>query len=347
MKLGDYKLVQVGNHSEFTTAESHRRFQEYLGAGGNVMIHGGDSFAVIVEYLPSLENPRYIWQRGHVWTHLSDQPSDFKGPMLLPSDAPANAPIVAPTAGKAIDYMNAFHTTVGYWIPGSKAVVANTSHPVVKGLNLDLGQEVPGPWGSEVDFAYEPQAWDILVRSDRAAPEDREFGIDAYDPTPLHRIAMASHKNLGLMMVCGENYPNIMANPGSTLFRELYRRSVRYLMDRGGNWRSRPDQVPAPQRDKTLIALPEPTEIRAVQYELPQFVNFDKQGWHLKAAPYAHYRVEASLDGQTWTTIADRSHGPWRGPQTDLFAPAKVRYLRFDGQFSNGEPFAVRNVSAR
>jgi len=27
---------------------------------------------VMVEYLPSLEEPRYIWQRGHIWTHLSD-----------------------------------------------------------------------------------------------------------------------------------------------------------------------------------------------------------------------------------------------------------------------------------
>ena len=88
VKLDDYKLVLVGNHCEFTTAESYRRFTEYMGRGGAVMIHGGDSFAVLVEYLPSLEQPRYLWQRGHMWAHLSDQPSKFRAPVLLPSDTP-------------------------------------------------------------------------------------------------------------------------------------------------------------------------------------------------------------------------------------------------------------------
>src|SRR5574341_2326277 len=88
-----------------------------------------------------------------------------------------------------------FHTTVGYWIPGSKAVISNTTHPIVRGLNLKLGDQVPVRWGGEVDFPYEPQAWDILIRSDRAEPEGREFGIDAHDPTPLHRVGLAVHKN--------------------------------------------------------------------------------------------------------------------------------------------------------
>jgi hypothetical protein len=72
VRLENYRLVLIGNHGEFTTQESYRRFAEYLGRGGGVLIHGGDSFAVMVEYLPSLEEPRYIWQRGHIWTHLSD-----------------------------------------------------------------------------------------------------------------------------------------------------------------------------------------------------------------------------------------------------------------------------------
>jgi hypothetical protein len=92
---------------------------------------------------------------------------------LLPADARADTPIVNPTPGDAVDYLNVFHTSVGYWIPGSKALIANTAHPIVRGLNLPLGEVVPGPWGGEVDFAYEPGAWDILIRSDRAAPEDR------------------------------------------------------------------------------------------------------------------------------------------------------------------------------
>ena len=37
------------------------RFREYLAKGGAVMIHGGDTFAVIVDYLPDPDEPRYIW----------------------------------------------------------------------------------------------------------------------------------------------------------------------------------------------------------------------------------------------------------------------------------------------
>ncbi|MCU1272665.1 MAG: hypothetical protein JWO48_96, partial [Bryobacterales bacterium] len=38
--------------------------------------------------------------------------------------------------------------------------------------------------------------------------------------------------------------------------------------------------------------------------------------------------------------------GPWRGMKTDFFSPMEVRYLRFNGMFSSGEPFRVRNVQA-
>jgi hypothetical protein len=80
-------------------------------------------------------------------------------------------------------------------------VIANSAHPILRGLDLKPGDEVPGPWGGEVDIAYEPAAWDILIRSDRAAPEGREFGIDADDPTPFHRIGLAVHRNERLAML--------------------------------------------------------------------------------------------------------------------------------------------------
>ena len=56
--------------------------------------------------------------------------------------------------------------------------------------------------------------------------------------------------------------------------------------------------------------------------------------------------IEGSLDGEHWFQLADRRHGPWRGAKTDRFAPVELRYLRFDGTFSNGTPFRVRNVEA-
>jgi hypothetical protein len=332
VRLEDYRLVLIGNHSEFTTKESFRRFQDYLGHGGGVLIHGGDSFAAIVEYLPNLAEPRYIWQRGHVWAHLGDQPSDFQSPTIL-----------NPAAGSAIDYLNLFHTTVGYWIPGSKAIIANPAHRILSGLNLKAGDEVPGPWGGEVDYAYEPEAWDILVRSDRAAPEEREFGIDANDPTPIHRIGIAVHKNERLGMICGENFPNILAGPDNTLFRELYRRTLHNLLIRAepGN---RENVIPASQRNSTLITLDAPARIDTLRYELPAFIDYNNPQWHLKPASYAHYVVEGSFDGKHWILLADRRHGPWRGVKTDVFPAVELRYLRFDGTFSTGESFQVKNV---
>jgi hypothetical protein len=346
VRLADYKLVLIGNHCEFTTQESYRRFAEYLGNGGAVFIHGGDSFAVMVEYLPSAAEPRYLWQRGHIWIHWSDQPSDFRGPFLLSPNAPPNAPILNPTPGDAVDYLNLFHTSVGYWIPGSKAVIANTVHPVVRGLNLKLGDEVPGPWGGEVDYAYEPQAWDILIRSDRAAPEEREFGVDADDPNPQHRIGLAVHKNDRLAMICGENFPNILQGPQYTLFRELYRSTLHYLLD--GAKTIGGDVIPAPpqQRDSNVFEWDRPVRIGALRYELPEFIDFQDPDWHRKSAPYAHYVIEGSADGEHWSLVADRRHGPWRGVKTDIFSPVDLRYLRFDGSFSTGEPFHVRNVQA-
>ncbi len=346
VRLEDYRLVLIGNHSEFTTRESFRRFDEYLGRGGAVFIHGGDSFAVIVDYLPSLDEPRYLWQRGHVWIHLSDQASNFASPILLPKDAPPDAPILDPTPGQAIDYLNVFHTSVAYWIPGSKAVLANTTHPVTRGLNLKLGDEVAGPWGGEVDIPYEPQAWDILIRSAQAAPDEREFGVDAYDPTPFHRVGLAVHRNQRLAMVCGENYPNILRDPGNKLFRELYRRTLHYLLDNARPLDGEPNLAPAAQRDSAVIAWNAPVRLAALRYDLPAFIDYRDPRWHLKAAPYAHYVIQGSPDGQRWTTLVDRRHGPWRGTKTDFFAAAEVKYLRFDGTFSNGEPFRVRNVEA-
>ncbi|MCW5976919.1 MAG: discoidin domain-containing protein [Bryobacteraceae bacterium] len=346
VRLDDYNLVLIGNHCEFTTSESYRRFLAYLGRGGGVLIHGGDSFAVMVDYLPALDKPRYIWQRGHIWAHLGDQPSDFRPPVMLPPDAPPDAPILNPRRGDAIDYLNPFHTSVGYWIPDSKAVVSNTEHPVVRGLGLKLGDEVSGPWGGEVDILYEPRAWDVLIRSDKAAPEGREFGIDAYDPTPFHRVGLAVHKNLRLGVASGENYPNILVDPANTRYRELYRRTVRYLLDGARALEGQDRAISGRESGSNAVDLERAAIIGALRYELPEFVRYDEPGWWLKPAPFARYVVEGSADGQNWFPLADRRRGPWRGAQTDIFPPVEIRYVRFDGTSSNGEPFVVRNARA-
>lgn len=79
--------------------------------------------------------------------------------------------------------------------------------------------------------------------------------------------------------------------------------------------------------NKKLINLIEPPSRLGVRRELPaeperqpepalpEFVDFSNPDWHRGAEPYAHYVIEGSIDGLHWTTLVDRRHGPWRGPQ--------------------------------
>jgi len=327
--LSDYRLVLVGSHAEFTTAETYFRFRDYLAHGGAVMIHGGDSFAVMVEYLPSLRDRRYIWQKDHIWCHLTDQPDSFTPPQLLP-----------PTAGDAIDYLNVFHVTVGYWPEGSRAVVSNVDHAVMRGLGLKLGDPVPGVWAGEADMTYEPQAWDILVRSEKAVTEANESGLERVTQPAFHHTALAIHKNLRLALISSESFTRRLTDPDSALFRELYVRTFHYLLDSAIDL-SHPVEAVQQGTEFTLNA---PVTLAAIQYELPDLINYTDPLWFRKPAPYAHYVVEGSPDGANWTLLADRTHGPWRGLQTDFFPPVKLQKLRLRGTLSNHEPLSVKNV---
>jgi hypothetical protein len=342
VRLDDYRLVLVGSHAEFTTFPCFRYFRDHLACGGAVMIHGGDSFAVMVEYLPSWEKARYLWQREHVWMHLTYSDDNFLPPRLLAADAPADAPIVHPDAGGAVDYLNVFHASVTYWPGSGRAVISNVDHPIVRGLGLKLGDPVPGRWAGEADMVYEPAAWDILIRSVEATTEPGENFLERVKQPPFHRTGLSVHKNLRLAVISGENFTGILDDPADTLFRTLYARTVRYLLDRGPV----PEDSQALQLagDGTEFALPAPATIRAIRYELPEFIDFSDATWWRKPWPYAHYVVEGSEDGRTWTVLADRRHGPWRGLQTDLFAPVRLARVRLSGTFANGETFRVQNV---
>ncbi len=341
VRLDDYRLVLVGSHAEFTTVPCFSRFSEYLARGGAVMIHGGDSFAVMVEYLPSLEEPRYIWQRDHVWMHLTYQDDNFVPPQLLPPDAAPSSP-VAPQAGGAVDYLNVFHVSVAHWPSSGKAVISNSEHPIVRGLGLKLGDPVPGRWAGEADMIYEPAAWDILVRSPDAETEPGEDFQERVKQQAFHRPGLSIHKNLRLAVVSGENFTDILDDPADSLFRTLYRRTVEYL--RNGTRLEGDGEPASATADAAEFALVAPTAIRALRYRLPPFIDFSDPLWFRKPAPYAHYVVEGSADGKTWSVLADRTHEPWRGLQTDFFPPAHVLRLRLRGSFSNGQPFRVEDV---
>jgi hypothetical protein len=342
VRLDDYRLVLVGSHAEFTTMTGFLHFRDYLAHGGAVMIHGGDSFAVIVEYLPAGEEPRYIWQRDHVWMHLTYSDDMFLPPQLLPAGAPADTPITAPEAGGAVDYLNVFHVSVAHWPSSGRAVVSNVDHPVMRGLGLKLGDPVPGRWAGEADMIYEPAAWDVLVRSVEATTEPGEDFQERVTQPPFHRAGLSMHKNLRLAVISGENFTGILADPANTLFRSLYARTVHFLLDTApvdgeGEHAVRED-------DRSQFVLPEGAGIRAIRYRLPEFIDFADPLWFRKPAPYAHYVVEGSADGKIWSLLADRTHGPWRGLQTDRFPPVPISRVRLRGTFSNGQPFRVEDV---
>ena len=342
VRLDDYRLVLVGSHAEFTTMATFLHFRDYLARGGAVMIHGGDSFAVIVNYLPSEEEPRYIWQRDHVLMHLTYSDDNFLPPQLLPAGAPATAPITAPEAGRAADYLNVFHVSVAHWPGSGRAVVSNVDHPVTRGLGLKLGDPVPGRWAGEADMIYEPAAWDILVRSVEATTEPGEDFQERVKQPAFHRAGLSLHKNLRLAVISGENFTGILADPANTLFRSLYARTVQYLLDTAPL--EGEGELAAPGEDRSQFVLPESATFRAIRYRLPEFIDLADPLWFRKPAPYAHYIVEGSADGKNWSLLADRTHGPWRGLQTDRFPPALLSRVRLRGTFSNGQPFRVEEL---
>jgi hypothetical protein len=314
--------------------------------GGAVMIHGGDSFAVMVQYLPNLNDRRYIWQKDHIWCHLTDQPDSFIPPQLLPTSAPATAPITSPTAGNAIDYLNVFHVTVGYWPKGSRAVISNIDHPVTRGLGLKLGDPVPGMWAGEADMTYEPAAWDILIRSEKAVTEANESGLDRVTQPAFHHTALAIHRNLRLAVVSSESFTHRLVDPESTLFRELYVRTLHYLLDSAIDLRGGQSAEPMPVGGGVELSWERPVKLAAIRYDLPDLVDYKDPLWFRKPAPYAHYVIEGSSDGVTWTVLADRTHGPWRGRQTDFLPPIGVRTIRMRGSIIGGQSFSVTNVRA-
>jgi hypothetical protein len=342
VRLDDYRLVLLGSHAEFTTLPCFLHFRSYLAGGGAVMVHGGDSFAVIVEYLPNLDEPRYIWQREHVWIHLTYTSDNFHPPRLLPPDAPADAPITQPDPGGAVDYLNVFHVSVTHWPDSGRAVVSNVDHPIVRGLGLHLGDPVPGRWAGEADMIYEPAAWDVLVRSVEATTEPAENFLERVKQPAFHRAGLSVHKNLRLAVISGENFTGILDDPANTLFRSLYARTLRYLLDSAPP----PDDGESvqPSGDGTQFVLAAPMTIRAIRYEVPELIDFSDPLWFRKPCPYAHYAVEGSEDGDTWKLLADRRHGPWRGLQTDTFAPMRLSRLRVSGTMSNGETLRINNL---
>jgi hypothetical protein len=187
-------------------------------------------------------------------------------------------------------------------------------------------------------MAYEPRAWNILVRSERAVTEANESGLERVTQPAFHHTALMLHKNLRLAVVSSESFTKRLVDPQSVLFRELYTRTLHYLLDDAG------DLQHGEAETGLEVTWDIPATLTAIQYELPDLIDYRDPPWFRKPAPYAHYVVEGSSDGVNWSVLADRTHGPWRGPQTDFLPPMKLRKIRLRGALSNGEPLKVTNM---
>jgi hypothetical protein len=101
---------------------------------------------------------------------------------------------------------------------------------------------------------------------------------------------------------------------------------------------------PNPVKEGVEFAWSAPVTLTAIQYELPDLIDYNDPLWFRKPAPYAHYIVEGSSDDMNWAVLTDRTHGPWRGVQTDLLASMKLRKIRLRGTLSNGESLSMKNL---
>jgi hypothetical protein len=153
------------------------------------------------------------------------------------------------------------------------------------------------------------------------------------------------HKNLRLAEVSGEGFTNVLADPGAEVFRTIYARTLHYLLDAALRL-DHPESVEVADGDAGPgFSWPAPVKLAAIQYSLPEFVDDRDPLWFRKPAPYAHYVVEGSSDGHAWIVLADRTHGPWRGMQTDFVPQIPLRKIRFRGSFSNHDRFQVLGAS--
>jgi hypothetical protein len=213
----------------------------------------------------------------------------------------------------------------------------------MQGLGLKIGDPVPGVWAGEADIAYEPRAWDILVRSEKAVTEANESGLDRVNQPAFHHTGLMIHKNLRLAVISSESFTKRLAEP---LFQELYVRTLHYLLDSPVDLRGGEVVEPQHENNNVEFTLNARAKLGAIQYELPDLIDYNDPLWFRKPAPYCHYLVEGSEDGVNWLALADRGHGPWRGLQTDFFSATPLRKIRLRGNLSNGQSFWVKNMKA-
>ena len=117
----------------------------------------------------------------------------------------------------------------------------------------------------------------------------------------LHELfqMQADERPAQLAMVCGENYPNILRDRGNTLFRELYRRTVHYLLDRSGATEGTPKSLDGKS-----------TRIGAVRGVAFTAITED---WRLRGQMQIAGRLTDALNRREAIAISDVTWGPADG----------------------------------
>ena len=285
------------------------RFREYMAGGGAVMIHGGDSFAVMVEYLPSLQDRRYIWQKDHIWCHLTDQPDRFQPPQLLFPDAPPEVPATSPRAGDAIDYLNLFHVSAHRPAGTAGQVVSNVDHPVVAGLGLKLGTPSPALGRAKLTWPTNRRPGASCCARIGTVTEAMESGLDRVTQPGFHQTALMIHKNLRLAVISGESFTNLLADPRCELFQRIYARTLHYLLDQTAALQNGEDFQPL--AGGAEFRLDGPVRLSAIQYTLPDFIRFGEPLWFRRPArtPIKWWKVRGMAGTGLFLPIAPTAPG--------------------------------------
>ena len=344
VRLDNYRLVLIGNHCEFTTQESYRRFAEYLGRGG-VVIHGGDSFAVrgrLATYL--FEAADISGSAATYWIHL-ERPArrlSRRGPAA--ARTPAGRADSQSDPGRCDRLPERVSHQRGLLDSRKQGRDGRHHAPIRAAWISSPATKCPGPWGGEVDIAYEPQAWDILIRSDRAAPEEREFGVDAIDPLLSTAWAWRCTRISGWPWSAGR-IPEHPGSAGAHALSRVYRRTVHTC-----------SMAPrSPRAIRTWFRRTSGTRTRSIGIGRCVSARFGTRYPSLLTSKIRTGIASPLPMPTTWSRDrpTENTGRSSRTGSTDpgaglnqLFAPRELRHLRFTGTFSNGQVFGVSNVQA-
>ena len=190
---------------------------------------------------------------------------------------------------------------------------------------------------------YEPAAWDVLARSVEATTEPGENFLERVKQPPFHRARAFRAQEPAAGRGFGREFHRHPRRSGE---HALSARSTREpcttcwtparCQGEGEPLRRRPGDASSPCR--------RPRRSGRSDTGCPSSSIFRIRSGFASRRRMRTTWWKARQTDETWSLLADRRHGPWRGLQTDFFPPARLSRVRLRGVFSNGRPFHVEDV---